>query len=253
MQPDRTTPRRTHYIGTGTCLICGAPTRLRSDRVVRFCSRACMGIGQSIAVNLLCATCGESFTRPPSRVVSAQSYCSDACARARFGRPVILNDDGLTAKIPLCARDGTVRTYAIIDAADAEWAGQWRWHSDHGYAARGERAGGRRTVVYLHRELLGLPRIKDDRQGDHKDLDTLNCCRSNLRILTNAENRQNLASFRGSSSSYRGVFWNRKDRRWIAAVKVGGQRVYLGSFTDELEAAEAARAARTRLMPYAID
>jgi hypothetical protein len=31
------------------------------------------------------------------------------------------------AEIPLRARDGSVKAWALIDAADAAWLNQWRW------------------------------------------------------------------------------------------------------------------------------
>ena len=41
------------------------------------------------------------------------------------------------------------------------------------------------------------------------------------------------------SSRFRGVCWNRKNRRWQAAINVGGKYLYLGSFVDEDSAAGA--------------
>lgn len=32
-----------------------------------------------------------------------------------------------TVRIPLRARDGSIRAYALVDAADAEWLSQWTW------------------------------------------------------------------------------------------------------------------------------
>eukprot|EP00210_Caulerpa_lentillifera_P008604 g8208.t1 len=41
------------------------------------------------------------------------------------------------------------------------------------------------------------------------------------------------------SSAYRGVCWNKKNKRWQAAINNGGRYVYLGSYVEELEAAKA--------------
>ncbi|GFR51341.1 hypothetical protein Agub_g13764 [Astrephomene gubernaculifera] len=41
------------------------------------------------------------------------------------------------------------------------------------------------------------------------------------------------------SSHYRGVCWNRKNRRWQAAINSNGKHLYLGSFQKEEEAARA--------------
>jgi hypothetical protein len=36
---------------------------------------------------------------------------------------------------------------------------------------------------------------------------------------------------------YRGVCWNKKNKRWQAAINSGGKYIYLGSFTSEEDAA----------------
>jgi len=164
------------------------------------------------------------------------------------------NADG-SASVPLCAKDGSIRAYAAIDIDDAAWASQWRWFLNiHGYAARHDWDGTTKTdrTVMLHRELLGLA-YGDRRRGDHINRDRLNNRRSNLRLATHAENMQNKNAYRGGTSHYRGVCWNEHTRKWQASLRVNGKSINLGGFADELEAAEAARSARARLMPHAID
>lgn len=161
-----------------------------------------------------------------------------------------------TARIPLRARDGSVRAYVTVDATDANWVNQWRWClSAQGYAVRGVTvARGKRSIILLHRALLGLVE-GDGLEGDHIDRDRLNCRRMNLRVVpkNGRANQQNTSSQRRSTSQYRGVSWDASAGKWVAGVKVNGRRQYLGYFTDETEAAEVARQARARLLPYAVD
>lgn len=155
------------------------------------------------------------------------------------------------ALIPLRARDGSVRAYAIVDAADADWVNQWRWCLDgNGYASRGVRHSGRTRQFQLHRELLGLTR-GDGFEGDHIDRNHLNCRRYNLRVVRRPGNTQNKSSYAGSTSAYRGVSWTADRGRWQAQIQVNGKKTHLGFFSDEHEAAEVARAARVRMMPFA--
>lgn len=203
-------------------------------------------------VHLTCSTCGKALIRSPSKVRTATPYCSIDC---QFPRPApIISADGTTAAVPLHARDGELRGHATIDAADAAWASQWRWHlTPNGYAARNgdpESATGR--AIYLHRELLGLT-YGDGLEGDHIDRDTLNDRRGNLRVATHAQNVQNVTVRRKATSAYRGVSWNSERGRWAASVTVRSKMHQLGYFDDEVEAAEAARAGRERLMTHATD
>lgn len=155
-------------------------------------------------------------------------------------------------RIPLRARDGAVRDYAIVDAADAEWVNQWRWHlSTSGHAARTASVNGKKVMRFLHRELLALAK-GDGREGDHINRDRLDNRRCNLRVITHAGNAQNLSP-KGNTSKYRGVHWYARTRKWRACVSAGGKTRVLGQFDTEEEAAKVALAARRELLPFAVD
>jgi hypothetical protein len=156
-------------------------------------------------------------------------------------------------RIPLRRRDGSVRAYAIVDAADADWVNQWHWSFSDGYAVRNATSSpGEHHLLGMHRDLMGIG-YGDVRDVDHKDRDRLNNRRSNLRVITKAGNRQNMPGVVTASSRYRGVSWHRHTAKWRAYVCSDGKYRHLGLFTDEVEAAEAARAARLRLLPYSIE
>jgi hypothetical protein len=100
----------------------------------------------------------------------------------------------------------------------------------------------------MHRELLGLT-TGDSRQGDHINRDRLDNRRANLRIVTLAENRQNLAAQRGSTSAYRGVSWDKQAEKWRASAKLDGKAKFLGTFEREEDAGRAAADFRAEHMP----
>lgn len=83
-----------------------------------------------------------------------------------------------------------------------------------------------------------------------KDLDHKDGCKSNnailnLREVTNSENQQNIIEARSDSTSgLRGVFWHKVDEIWYAQIRVGGERIHLGSFSDKHEAHAAYLSAR---------
>lgn len=153
-------------------------------------------------------------------------------------------------RIPLRARDGSVRAYAIVDDADFEHLSERRWSLAHnGYAVRGERHGGRQRLIQMHRVVLGL-RPGEDRYSDHINGDRLDNRRANLRVATYAENNQNTRG-RGGASRHRGVA--RYRREWRAYATVDGETKHLGCFKTEDEAAEVARAFRAEHMPFAVE
>lgn len=61
---------------------------------------------------------------------------------------------------------------------------------------------------------------------------------ANLRNCTVAENSRNYAKRISGSSSYRGVVWVSRDRKFAANISFGGRRISLGHFDDEIEAAK---------------
>jgi hypothetical protein len=153
-------------------------------------------------------------------------------------------------RIPLRARDGSVRAYTLVDDEDFLRFGGLRWalHSQ-GYAYRQRsRAGGlpARTLL-LHRLIMGLEH-GDPREVDHKNRDRLDCRRHNLRVVTSGGNSQNQGAHRDGSSRFRGVSLNRPTGTWRAMV----YQEYLGLYATELEAAQVAQARRLEVMPDAL-
>lgn len=136
---------------------------------------------------------------------------------------------------------------SLISVEDADLA-QLRWHArvseGRVYAARRESG---RDRQYLHRLILerklGCP-IPSDRQTDHKNRDTLDNQRENLRSATpseNSANRERRSANTGSApgSLFRGVFWHKRTGKWYARIKCGGKNRWLGTFDREEEAARA--------------
>ncbi len=209
----------------------------------------------------VCEACGDSFLALTAEVRRGKAVtCSRACgyARRRAHRAVLLTHEDGSVSIPLHARDGSIRAYALVDAADAPWIGQWRWSlNSNGYAWRNHYLGGGRDAqqrhsVLLHREILGLKRGSAF-VGDHINRDRLDNRRSNLRAIPRTGNPQNVPPRQVCSSCYRGVWWNPATQSWRAGVTIDGKMHYLGCFADEDEAGRVARSARARLLPYAVD
>lgn len=205
----------------------------------------------------VCLHCGADFLAVAAFVQYGKAlYCSRPCvvaARRASHLPTIeWSTDGLSAKIPLRARDGSIRAYTIVDATDAEWANQWSWQLSNGYARRTYQDESGRHNVYLHRALLsldeGIPL-----EGDHINRDRLDNRRENLRPGTHAENGQNQPIRLGMTSCHRGVSWAPEKRKWLANVGINGKTINVGYFASEHDAANAVRDARKRLMPFAVD
>lgn len=158
------------------------------------------------------------------------------------------------ATIPLRNHAGEVVAEVLVDDADAEELGRYRWRlQSQGYAIR--YAGTSREqnhVLLMHRQLLGLER-GDTTEVDHRNRNRLDNRRANLRSASRAEQCQNQPSRRGSTSGFRGVSWDRSRQCWRATVTIAGRQVHHSYHADELEAARVASAFRAEHMPFAED
>lgn len=71
-----------------------------------------------------------------------------------------------------------------------------------------------------------------------------------LRIVTPAQNCQNLDAHRDNKSGHRGVSWYTRSNKWRVRVSVRGRDYVGGMFDDLEEAAEAAKALRNSVMTH---
>lgn len=146
---------------------------------------------------------------------------------------------------------------ALVDDEDFEslnkfkWQALWNDSTQSYYAYRAKGPWRSRITTHMAREILGLVH-NDGNQVDHRNKDTLDNRRENLRVCTKSENMINRCKFKNSSSKYKGVYWNKTKKRWISQIQINGHRKSIGNFTNEIEAAKAYDAeARTHYGEFA--
>lgn len=85
---------------------------------------------------------------------------------------------------------------------------------------------------------------------DHVDRNRSNNRWSNLREVTAAGNAQNASLRKDNTSGVKGVSWDKKNKKWMAQLRVNNRNKFLGHFPTVPEAAEARRRAEEALHPY---
>jgi hypothetical protein len=130
---------------------------------------------------------------------------------------------------------------ALVDDADFERVSAHRWYARSSapnkptYAARGVPPYGSTPKLLMHRWIIGAPAHV---QVDHCNGNGLDNRRENLRLCTPSQNAINRRRrFTGKSSRFVGVHLQRG--RWCARIVAGDDRLHLGTFRDEAEAARA--------------
>ncbi|RPJ28717.1 MAG: hypothetical protein EHM35_13565, partial [Planctomycetaceae bacterium] len=72
---------------------------------------------------------------------------------------------------------------------------------------------------------------------DHISGNKLDNTRANLRNITQGQNIRNKAKCFGSTSIYKGVYYDEKRHRWEAHICFNNRNLFLGRFDSEVEAA----------------
>jgi HNH endonuclease len=130
----------------------------------------------------------------------------------------------------------------IIDDCDFDkvskykWSAIWSKHTKSYYVICSYRDNGKAIIICLHRFILNTPKNK---HTDHKNHDTLDNRRSNIRVCSRSQNQGNREKKSICSSKYKGVAWSKRDKLWIAYIRVDHHRTHLGCFKNEDDAAVA--------------
>lgn len=166
-------------------------------------------------VSRICKPCRDAMRKNPSRIVE-----QDVSLDYR--------------KISLTRGQRT-----LVDVEDYDslklynWSALWNPKTRSFYAVRNsEPVNGKRTIIWMHREILGL-KSGDPRQGDHALHDTLDNRRNvggkeNLRVADEVEQGRNHQMRRDNHTGFTGVRAT-KSGRFESYVTVAGRQVYLGS------------------------
>lgn len=141
--------------------------------------------------------------------------------------------------IPLHGKYGNGKD-VMIDDDLFEWLNQWRWfYPPSGnrmfhYVSRNILKPKNKTII-MHRLIMNTPTGMDT---DHKNHNTLNNQRYNLRVCTRFQNMWNRLPEKGGTSKYKGVCWHKGHKKWVAQIILKNKHLHLGDFIDEVEAAK---------------
>lgn len=129
-----------------------------------------------------------------------------------------------------------------VDAADYPWLNGWNWFAakdyttGNFYAVRSEHTGKSVLQIKMSREIL---QCKPGELADHRNHDTLDNRRENLRKATDTQNADNRKITAKNTSGYIGVCWHKTNQKWMAQIGHKGVRINLGYFSTAEEAARA--------------
>lgn len=140
--------------------------------------------------------------------------------------------------------------FALVDDCDFERVSQFKWHcckNKNGdfIPVRNVRISPGphgRVTQYLSRFVIGA---SGREQVDHRNHDTLNQTRENLRIATPSQNGANRRAFKNNRCGTKGVRII-SSGRWSARIRVNGILSHIGTYDTKNAASEAYKAAAVK-------
>ena len=132
--------------------------------------------------------------------------------------------------------------WAILDQEDYYRFGNSKWgiegKKDKFYAVRNVKNGDKKVrTERLHREIMDAPK---GLLVDHRNGNSLDNRRANLRLATHAQNMHNRKKIKTKTSSqYIGASLDKRSGRWASKIRCHGKKVHLGCFGSDIEAAKA--------------
>jgi hypothetical protein len=129
---------------------------------------------------------------------------------------------------------------AIVDAEDVELVKNHTWYYGKKSGVVTTLPGHPQTAISLSRLILFGDNHREDKWlADHRDHNTLDNRKSNLRPATLQQNNHNALPQKGKTSKYKGVGWHKSNKKWVAQIKINGNRNILGYLATEDDAARA--------------
>ncbi len=129
--------------------------------------------------------------------------------------------------------------WVLVDEADFDWLNKYRWH----WAKPPKAVLSEYALSWVEGRMVSMHRLiiapGADFQVDHKNHNGLDNRRKNLRVATKSQNEGNTSKRCTNTSGFKGVFWDKTRKKWLAQLHTKEGFVHLGRYLDKEDAARA--------------
>lgn len=119
--------------------------------------------------------------------------------------------------------------FTLIDSEDLEKVSHYKWFYGQGYAKTNS------GKLLMHRLILDFP----EGYIDHKNGNGLDNRKGNLRVCNQSKNIANQGICKTNTSGYKGVSWQKNEKKWRSYIHVNQKYIHLGYYRNKKEAAKA--------------
>lgn len=139
-----------------------------------------------------------------------------------------------------------VEATTLLDAEDFYIAASRNWYTNSlGYVYSKVTVSPKKyKSIFLHRLVIGA---KGKEIVDHINMNPLDNRRENLRIVTKSQNMMNRKAPAQNTSGYKGVVWDKYNKKWTAQIQSNGKHKKIGRFLKKEDAARAYNEAAIKL------
>lgn len=162
---------------------------------------------------------------------------------------------GNTVAIFMNYKGSTVETvididdFDLVNSHDNSWFVDGSSGEDYMYAVGHYTKNSKKHRVSMHRLIMDAPR---NMFVDHINHNTLDNTRGNLRLVTPAQNQQNIKGVRkDSSSGKRNISYVKRSNKWCVYITKNKKNYSFGNYDDIQKAEEVAEIVRKYMMPFA--
>ena len=110
----------------------------------------------------------------------------------------------------------------------------WHKHQDGYMRTCLETIQRKNKYILMHDLLINKENIDDE--VDHINGRPYDNRKLNFRIVKHSKNMKNLKMYINNTSGCQGVYWNKLESKWIAAIQVDNKLIHLGTFIDKNQA-----------------
>lgn len=130
---------------------------------------------------------------------------------------------------------------ALVDDEDYAMLMSHKWRSMKSkngtlYAVRNVQVNGKWGSILMHRLVMDAP---PGTEVDHINMNTLDNRKENLRVCSRSENSCNRPANANNTSGYKGVSWDKRNKKWVAQIRRDKKIIHIGYYDDAEEAARA--------------
>lgn len=134
----------------------------------------------------------------------------------------------------------TNNQFTYIDSSDFRRLNKYKWYAIFDKKMKSYYAVGKVNgkLIKLHRFIMRVY-TNNNLVIDHKNKNTLDNRKKNLKICTQQENLKNKKIQKNNSSGFCGVYFNKRCNKWQSYIRVSNKRIHLGCFDNREEAISA--------------